>query len=325
MSAFILHAFEIIDEQCKTIGHDKILDGLKSQDLAWVHLDADHEGTKPWLETELSFLDPFIVSALTAEETRPRVTKIGDGVMLILRGMNFNEGQADEDMVSVRLYADSERIISLTKRPVRSILEIADGMNANTAPKSAGQFLQHLIYGLSKRVDNAVARVDDQMDDTERLFVDKPDIGEHDYRRDLSVIRMKAIKIRRHLAPQREALFELKSADVKWLNDVDKRSIFESYNRTVRAVEELDAVRERAQIIKDEISSGLSEKLNRNTYVLSLIAAIFLPLGFLTGLFGINIGGLPGIESGSAFWVFCISMIVLVGIQIIVFKKLKWF
>ncbi len=324
MSDFILHAFEVLNDSGIPLEREKIIDGLKSHDLAWVHLDAAHPFTKPWLETELSFLDPFIVAALTVDETRPRVTKIGDGVLLIMRGMNFNEGQADEDMVSVRLYADAERIISLTKRPVRSVLELADVMRTDRGPKSTGHFLQLLVYGLSKRVDKAVAGLDDQMDETERLFVDGPENG-HDYRRDLSSIRMKAIKIRRHVAPQREALFELKSLDCQWLTEMDRRSIHESYNRTLRAVEELDAVRERSQIIKDEISSGLSEKLNRNTYVLSLIAAIFLPLGFLTGLFGINIGGLPGIESGNAFWVFCISMIILVGIQIIVFKKLKWF
>ena len=178
---------------------------------------------------------------------------------------------------------------------------------------------------MSKRVDKAVAELDDKMDETERLFVDGPEDSGNDYRRDLAEIRMKAIKIRRYLAPQREALFELNALDCVLLDDLDKRSIHESYNRTVRAVEELDAVRERSQIIKDEITSGLSEKLNRNTYVLSLIAAIFLPLGFLTGLFGINIGGLPGIESGNAFWVFCVTMIILVAIQIYVFKKLKWF
>ena len=325
MSKYIHHAFEITDEKSTALKHELIVDGLKSPNLAWVHLDADDPEAKTWLETELSFLDPFIIAALTAEETRPRVTKIGEGLLLILRGMNFNEGEADEDMVSVRLYADAERIISLTRRPVRSVSEIANGLAVNFEPKTSGQFLQMLVYGLTKRVDTAVAGVDDQMDETERLFVDEHDTGEHDYRRDLSIIRMKAIKIRRHLAPQREALFELKASDVAWLKDIDKRSIFESYNRTVRAVEELDAVRERAQIIKDEISSGLSEKLNRNTYVLSLIAAIFLPLGFLTGLFGINIGGLPGIESVHAFWIFCISMILLVAIQIVVFKKYKWF
>lgn len=60
-------------------------------------------------------------------------------------------------------------------------------------------------------------------------------------------------------------------------------------------------------------------------YVLSVISAIFLPLGFLTGLFGINIGGIPGVEDPNAFWVFNAILVVTVSLQIWIFKKLGWF
>ena len=64
---------------------------IKDDQLAWVHFDGNHPETSEWLEEELSYLDPFIVKALLAEETRPRMTAIKDGVLLILRGVNLNE------------------------------------------------------------------------------------------------------------------------------------------------------------------------------------------------------------------------------------------
>ena len=323
MSEFIHSAYDIGSGSKTPLPAGEIIDGLADDRLVWAHLLASDPASKSWLESEIAFLDPFIVSALTAEETRPRIAEIGDGVLIILRGMNFNPGQPDEDMIAVRLYADTKRIISVQYRPIRSVEDVTDDIHNGQGPKSAGAFLSSLIYKLSRKVDMAVAALDDQMDDTERSVVDGADMA--DLRRELSDIRLKSIKIRRHMAPQRDALFELKSSKLPWLSDTDRRAIHESYNRTVRALEELDGIRERAQIIKDEISNHLSEKLNRNTYVLSLIAAIFLPLGFLTGLFGINIGGLPGINNGNAFWIFCLSMIVLVIAQIVIFRKLKWF
>lgn len=323
MSDFVKYAFEIKKNGSKGLDLNEIVSGLKSDVLAWAHLDAAKEGAEKWLETEIAFLDPFIVSALTADETRPRVSQIAAGVLLILRGMNYNDEDNDEDMVALRLYADSERIISLERRSVRSIKEIAEAFKVGNGPENSGEFVSTLIYKMSRGADMAVAKLDDIMDETERMMVESASV--RDIRRELSDIRMKSIKIRRHLAPQRDALFELKSTNLKWLSDNDKRAIHESYNRTVRAVEELDAIRERAQIVKDEISNQLGEKLNRNTYVLSLIAAIFLPLGFLTGLFGINIGGLPGINNANAFWLFCGSMFILVTLQVIMFKKFKWF
>ena len=69
------------------------------------------------------------------------------------------------------------------------------------------------------------------------------------------------------------------------------------------------------------ILRGLS--LNKNMYALSVIAAIFLPLGFLTGFLGIDIDGIPG--APQAFLVSCGMLALLVGLQIVIFRKIRWF
>jgi len=144
-------------------------------------------------------------------------------------------------------------------------------------------------------------------------------------RQEIVAIRKKAIVYRRYLSPQREAISQLRMADFTWLSDLDKRSLQESYNHVSRYVEELDAIRERAQIVKDELANMIGDRLNKNTYVLSVIAAIFLPLGFLTGLLGINIGGIPGSDQPAAFAIFCGLLVFLVAAQILIFKKFRWF
>lgn len=55
------------------------------------------------------------------------------------------------------------------------------------------------------------------------------------------------------------------------------------------------------------------------------ITAIFLPLGFLTGLFGINIGGMPGVDNNMAFALFSFGLFIIVFIQVLLFKLFKWF
>ena len=102
-------------------------------------------------------------------------------------------------------------------------------------------------------------------------------------------------------------------------------AVQESLDRVTRYVEDLDSIRERAQIVKDELSNALSDRLNKNLYILSVISAIFLPLGFFTGLMGINIGGMPGVNNADAFWIFSGILVVMVAIQISIFKLLKWF
>ena len=75
---------------------------------------------------------------------------------------------------------------------------------------------------------------------------------------------------------------------------------------------------------QEELNSRLSEQLNKRMYVLSIVAAVFLPLGFITGLLGINVAGIPGAEFAYGFVIVCLLLLLLVFIQIGLFKWKKW-
>jgi zinc transporter len=64
--------------------------------------------------------------------------------------------------------------------------------------------------------------------------------------------------------------------------------------------------------------------MNRTMYHLTVVASIMLPLGFLTGLLGINVGGIPGAESPWGFAAVCGILAGIVGAQVILFRRLRW-
>ena len=99
----------------------------------------------------------------------------------------------------------------------------------------------------------------------------------------------------------------------------------ESLNQFNRYIEELDTIRDRAIVAQEELLSKLSEVLNKRMYTLSLVATIFLPLGFLTGLLGINVGGIPGANSPYGFLLICLGIGALVFVLIGYLKSKKWF
>ncbi len=295
---------------------------IRDDELAWAHLDVKHPDTKGWLEKEVSYLDPFVIDALLAEETRPRIIEINDGAMVILRGVNLNKNAEPEDMISIRLWVDSHRIISLQKRQLKVVPDIEKRIKAGKGPKNAGQFICMLVSGLFERMEPVLTELDELTDNVEEKILENPDTS---LRESIIDIRKQAILLRRYMAPQKDAIGQLRIADFEWLDTTHKRHLTESYDRVMRYVEDLDAIRERAQIVKDELANFLADRLNKNMYVLSVIAAIFLPLSFLTGLLGINVGGIPGAEETNAFWLFCgILSVIIVG-QVILFRKLKWF
>ncbi|GAB7271999.1 hypothetical protein DZS_33930 [Dickeya ananatis] len=108
------------------------------------------------------------------------------------------------------------------------------------------------------------------------------------------------------------------------MQDDDRRRMQEIAERLGRGLEDLDASIARTTVIADEITSLMTDAMNRRTYTMSLLAMVFLPTTFLTGLFGVNLGGIPGANSGIGFGVFCLMLVLLVGGVAWWLKRSKW-
>jgi hypothetical protein len=139
----------------------------------------------------------------------------------------------------------------------------------------------------------------------------------------LSAIRLQAVEIRRYLAPQREALSELYRTRGILSEDVAYDLRYQT-DRIIHHVEDLDLAKERAVVLQGELQNRLAEKQNARMFVLSIVAAIFLPLSFLTGVFGMNVAGLPGLEHPNAFNILTGSMLVLAIALIAYMRWKKW-
>lgn len=304
----------------QVLDEEKLTKELASKRLAWVHLHAG-SGAKDWLKKNCDYLDSIVINALLAEETRPRVEVYGGGVFVILRCINLNEGSDPEDMVSIRLWIDPHRVISIQKRKVKSIEDIEEYILQGNKIENCGDFLNILVSGVLSRTEPAIDNLDETLDGIEENIDQKFDPKCRDL---ISDIRRKAIIYRRYMIPQRDALNQFRRQDIGFLTILHLRNLQESYDQITRFIEDLDAVRERSQIIKDEISNILSDRLNRNMYILSIISAIFLPLGFLTGLLGVNLAGIPGAENINSFYIFGGVLGAIFLLQILFFKIFKW-
>lgn len=318
----ILHALELDGSgRGIVLTPDEIAEKIRSKALAWVHLDARKPEAREWLHKNVDYLDPIIVDALLAEETRPRVSEYPDGFLIILRGVNMNEQEDAEDMISIRMWIDAQRIISTRKRKLASVIDIREKLDHGTGPKNSADFLVSLLTGLIAHMEPVVAKLDEQTDELEEIIIEKPDA---DARQVINEIRRKCIILRRYISPQKEAVSHLRLSNVPWLDYRHNLQIQENLDRITRYVEDLDSIRERGQIIKDELTNALSDRMNKNLYVLSLISALFLPLGFVTGLFGINVGGMPGVSSDTAFWVVSGLCAVLIVVEYLLFRFMRW-
>jgi zinc transporter len=286
----------------------------------WAHLHLEGERTREWLRQK-SGMAGIVSEALLYEETRPRCTLVGDGLLVNLRGVNLNPGADPEDMVQIRLYIDKDRVISVRRRRLMAVQDIRDHLEAGNGPCNSADFLVEVTTRLMERMGPVVSDLDDAIDDLEDRVLTRTDDS---LRSELWQLRRQSISLRRYIAPQREAMARLVTERVTWIEPHVGQQLREIADRITRYVEDLDAGRERAAIVQDELTTRLSEQMNRNMYVLSIIAGIFLPLTLLTGLLGINVGGIPGEKWPWSFTGVVAGTVILGYIEYLLFKRLKW-
>lgn len=286
----------------------------------WLHWDFSHPAAKKWL-MQKSGLKPVVSTALTLEESRPRAEVDPEGLLLFLRGVNLNPGQDPEDMVSIRMWADKHRVITTARRQLLTIQDMCHAIEAGQAPMTASAFVVRLTECLTDRMSDVVEGISDALDGQEE--VERPGTTA-ELRHAISEIRRQSIMIRRYLSPQRDALNRLLVGTSTFLTPVDLLQLREVSDRNQRYIEELDSVRDRAAVIHEEISTRLSEQINNRMYLLSLVAVVFLPLGFITGLLGVNLGGIPGGQNPYAFWWLLLLLLLFGGLLLWVFRYKKW-
>jgi zinc transporter len=303
------------------IGWDEIRAGIPKRGSQWIHLDRAAGEAKRWLRED-SGLSSLACDALLAEETRPRVDRMAGGFIVVFRGVNLNPGANPEDMVSLRLWIDDHRLISVRHRHLMAIQDLRDRIAAGDYPLSPVDLLTQTGLRLAWRMEPVMSNLSDRVDDLENDVLTNTTAQ---LRSRMTALRREIIALRRYLAPQRDAMLRLQAETGLRLEDRNRFEMREAADRTTRYLEELDAARERVGVMHEELVSRLSEQLNQRMYLLSIIAAIFLPLSLITGLLGINVGGLPGANSDSAFMVVSVVLVVLgVGLAFLL-RRMRFF
>lgn len=287
--------------------------------LVWLHIDGrETEGAK-WLAVQDDI--PLIVrGALMATETRPRTEIIGEGALINMRSLGATPEDDPDALVSIRFWAEAGRVISLSFRTPLALDTAIDHFLGGTVA-DPGDLISEFAKAITTELDPRIASIGDVVDACE-VALDTSQI--QSTRRKVASMRSQAISYRRFVAPQRQALERLATAPLAWLDDDDRLHLRDSADRSARMVEELETVRERAALLHDELTDRRSEIMDARALFISIVALIFLPLTFLTGLLGMNVKGIPYADQPWAFWGVVGVCLLLALFVIAWFVRARW-
>ncbi|MBI1359130.1 MAG: zinc transporter ZntB [Alphaproteobacteria bacterium] len=307
---------------CAAIGWEAASDWTPARpgEVLWLHLDRTHPEVERWLAARAD-LSEATHDVLVSNETRPRAYREGDALIAVARGINLNPGAEPEDMIAMQIWASATRVVSFRRRPLQTPRDALSTLEAGQGPLTAGDLVSDLLQRLVSKMNQSIVEMNDRIDQME---AEDEDLDVEAMLADIRDIRRNSLALKRYMSPQHEALLEIQRGAPAWLSETNRQEIRETIDRLRRYLEELDVSKESVLVLQDDLNNRAANRMNRTMYALSIVAAVFLPLSFITGLLGINVGGMPGVNSHIAFWVTVALLVAIFGVQYLIFKKLKW-
>ena len=223
-------------------------------------------------------------------------------------------------MLSLRVLFYKGNIYSFRKRPIRSVGVIRERLQKQDGPESLQDFLVMLIEEMNNRLEELLDQIEVQMEQLE-----DDDVGTTSERqRKLTELHRRMLRLTRFVRPQLTAIERFGSEAHKWLDAENVQWLVNERDAIQRELESLEMLLEQVWMLREHLQQEVAEKMNRNTYWLSVIAGVFLPISFLTGVFGINIGGMPGVENTNAFWIFCGALAIIAVVEFLLLRRLRF-
>ena len=314
---YLISAFSDIKEVIN------VIDASKNH-TNWLNIEGIHE-----VELVEELCKHFGIHRLTGEDIvsvgqRPKLDEFDDYLHLVLK-MVMLEGGAYMSFEQTTFILKDGLFITFQEKSgdvfdhVRRRLEEGKGQ---IRMRSADYLMYALVDAVVDHYFVILEEVGERLDELEVEMLDNPS---EKILAKLHGIRREALQLRRSVYPLREVVSQLSKIEKSLIHPETKLFLRDLYDHTIQAIETIEVFRDMASGMLDLYMNSISNKMNNVMKVLTIIATIFIPLTFITGIYGMNFEYMP---ERSFYWAYSVVMlfmfIIAVG-MVIYFRRKKWF
>jgi len=285
-------------------------------------------GSQEALLHDVFELAPITIQTMDEEKERAKFTEQENYFYLVVHGLSYDTQTDEADTPKLDIVFGKNFMITAH----RATLPWLDSLFAEAQGKSAGEHtmsrgIAFLLYAL---LDTLVDSYFPVLDDIDEIIDDLEDVTVNSTSNDVQVrifrIKRSLAQMRRVISPQIEVTNSLLARAGKFIPAKAEPYFADVHDHLLRAFEVLDSYRDLMSGMLDVYLTTVSNRLNVVMKQLTIIAAIFLPITFITGVFGQNFGHLPQVEhdNGYLFWVVLAFMGLITVMQIWYFKRRGW-
>jgi len=271
------------------------------QGLLWVDICEATEEDGQFLERVFNFHHLAIEDCVSGQVHPPKVDDFGDYLFIIVHGINYT---AESDIVATAelgLFLGPHFVVSNHNVPLYSIEYIRHLIEDDgRLMKRGADFLAHAL--IDTLVDNVMPTIDKMSEVAEEI---EEEVIRQPHQSSLEAIlklKRSTMRIHRVMAPQRETLNRMSRGEFPIISDESHIFYRDIYDHIVRIEDLNQSLRDRADNALATYLSSVANRQNETMRILSMVAAIFLPLTLLAGIYGMNFDNMPELHVPWAYF-----------------------
>jgi zinc transporter len=277
--------------------------------FVWLHFNLTHANTLRWLRDNAALSHEFF-EALEGGSRSARIERDHGGLFSVINDITYDFSFDAEDVGTLWMSVTEHWVISVRKKPLKSVDRLRTAVNRGARMATPVQLLDHLLEDQADELQVILRRASERLDDVEDLVLTgRP----HRFGAELSDLRRLMVRLQRLLTPEPSALSRILGRAPAWMTSEDLQHLTRAHEEFNLVLRDIAAMQDRIKLIQDETATRVAEENNRSLFTLTMVTVMVLPINLISGLFGMNVGGIPFANHDAGFWIMLTLVATLTG------------
>ena len=291
----------------KRFGGESDQDGQRSKGVTWIDVDLDSPDDRAWLENWDEIGSPTR-SLLREPVGLQQRQQLDDGLFLGLRTPRSDDLEQLDQLTDFKLLIGKARVVTAHAGPIAALDELQRRSRAGGSLTTPVDLLGFMIAAATSRIERLIFDIARATDTAEDRLLDE---GAPPSAHDLNLLRRSILRVRRQLKSVQQLLAQVSTDPALVLDGDDRQTLLRSSEHLRLYIESLEDSRARIELLQEHADAERAGTMARSSLDLTIVATVFLPLTFVSGLLGINVAGIPDEHNPSAFWIVTGTLVVI--------------
>lgn len=264
----------------------------------WLHMNLSHAASVRWLRAHARLSESFFESLADGSRSA-RIERDEDALFAVLNDVTFDFSFDAKEVETLWVSVKRDLVISVRRRPLRSVDRLRTAVRRGASLPTSVDLLDHLLRDQADELQCLLRQASERMDTVE----DEVLAGRHQrHSAELTGLRRLMVPLQPLLTPEPSALARVLGRPPGWMSAHDLQQLAQANEEFSLVLRDIAALQDRIKLMQDESASKVAEENNRSLFMLTMVTVPALPINLTSGLFGMNVGGIPLADAPSGFW-----------------------